>query len=128
MRKYTLYDVVKYADTFNLDFFSHFDIADDNINPYVYHDIGSTNGYLIQEYLHDDIIEEMYNKGIIITSDNVIVSYLQEKMRNGCHYILDASWFFNLDEQLKNYIIVKVNTYRDGKQMLTVKHIDEVEA
>ena len=128
MEKYTLYDAVKFANAFSLDFFSHFDIADDNINPYMYRDIGSADGYIMQEYLYYDIIDEMYDKNIIITSNDVIVSYLQEKMRNDCHYILEVSWFFNLDEQLKNYIIVKANAYRDGRMMLTVKHIDDVEA
>lgn len=127
MKEYTLYDAVKFADTFSLDFFSHFDLADENIRPYVYRNIGSADGYILQDYLEDDIIEEMCNKNIDISGDTM-ASYLQEKMRNGCHYILEVSWFFTLDEQLKNYIIVKANAYRDGRMMLTVKHIDDVEA
>lgn len=128
MKNYTLYDVAKYAYTFNLDFFTYFELADDNTNPYVYRDIGPADGYIMSEDLHDNIAKEMYDKHIIIISDDVIASYLQEKMDSGCHDILEASWFFNLDEQLKNYIIIKVNPDYDGRQMLTVKYIDEVEA
>lgn len=128
MKTYTLHDVAEFADTFGVDFFAHFDLTDDNFNPYVYRDIDSSDGYMIEEYLQDDIFEEMYNKRIIITSDDVIASFFKEKMRNGCHYILEVSWFFTLDEQLKNYIVTKANSNRDGKLMLVIKHIDDVEA